>query len=62
MKNKLKTYKIYLLLICLITLKLNAQVNLVSNPSFESTVNCPNSDGQINFASSWSSPSLATPD
>jgi gliding motility-associated-like protein len=39
-----------------------AQVNLVSNWSFEDTVHCPYWMGQINFAKYWYSPTPDTPD
>jgi gliding motility-associated-like protein len=61
MKKKLKTYKIYLLLIYLITLKVNAQVNLVPNPSFESYTACP-STFAIFSLQNWYSPTQGTPD
>ena len=49
----MKTYKIYLLLICLITLKLNAQVNLILNPSFEEYWSCPNGSFDIYKVKNW---------
>jgi OmpA-OmpF porin, OOP family len=33
--------------------KMNAQVNLVPNPSFETYTSCPMASGQISFASPW---------
>jgi OmpA-OmpF porin, OOP family len=36
--------------------------NLLPNPGFEQKNGCPDKPGQINFASSWVSPSIATPD
>jgi hypothetical protein len=60
MQPKLKTASFCLLLLLAFTTK--AQVNLVPNPSFEDTVNCPAQGGQINYSQSWSSPSFATPD
>ena len=37
----------------------HAQGNLVLNPSFEDTIACPNSVGQINLASNWSAYALS---
>jgi len=39
-----------------------SQINLVPNPSFEDTIACPSSPGQINFATSWINPTMASPD
>lgn len=36
--------------------------NLIPNPSFEDTVNCPLFIGQLNYATFWFSPTPATPD
>ena len=33
-----------------------AQINHVSNPSFEELVSCPSGGGQINSATGWSTP------
>ena len=38
-----------------IALKINAQVNLVPNPSFEQYINCPSNVGEINQVTNWSS-------
>jgi gliding motility-associated-like protein len=43
-------------------LKINAQVNLVPNPSFEIYSVCPNNFSQINYAVGWFSPTLGSPD
>ena len=36
--------------------------NLIRNPGFEQNNGCPNRPGQINLASFWFSPNVATPD
>jgi hypothetical protein len=41
---------------------LKSQINLVPNPSFEIYTSCPNSAGQIDFASPWFQPGTGTPD
>ncbi|MBL1281213.1 MAG: hypothetical protein COA33_013120 [Fluviicola sp.] len=43
------------------TLYMKAQ-NLVPNPSFEDTLNCPTDHSQINSTSNWFQPSNGTPD
>src|ERR1700761_534549 len=40
---------------------LNAQ-NLVPNPSFEDTVHCPTTIGQLQYAQHWINPTQGTPD
>ncbi len=41
---------------------IQAQVNLVPNPSFEDTIHCPFMPGQIYYASHWSGPNGGTTD
>jgi len=48
-------------LLIFIPLSLSAQ-NLVRNPGFEQKSGCPDRPGQINLASYWFSPNIATPD
>ena len=36
--------------------------NLIPNPSFEDTVQCPDNAGQISYATPWYSPTAGTPD
>ena len=50
-----------LLFIIVIPFSLTAQ-NFVRNPGFEQKNGCPDKPGQINFAQSWFSPNIATPD
>lgn len=50
--NKLIIYIIFLFFVT----KITAQVNLVSNPSFELYDSCPNSGGQIYYADNWFQP------
>lgn len=51
----------FILFLSLYSLAYNAQ-NLVPNPSFESYTTCPNGLSQINYATSWNTPTLGTPD
>jgi len=44
-----------LILVLAIALKINAQVNLVPNPSFESFTSCPIQSGDIDKATGWTS-------
>ena len=46
---------------CVLFIKAHGQ-NLVSNPSFETHVNCPNAQAQISYCSSWFQPTGNTPD
>jgi OOP family OmpA-OmpF porin len=39
-----------------------AQINLVPNPSFEIYNTCPNSGGQITYATGWFTATLGSPD
>lgn len=41
---------------------LSAQINLVPNPSFEDTLQCPFNPSQIAFAPPWYDPTLGSPD
>jgi gliding motility-associated-like protein len=50
------------LLFYFFTFNIHAQVNLVPNPSFEDTINCPNGIGQINKCMLWYNPSTGSPD
>ncbi|UPT65778.1 MAG: T9SS type A sorting domain-containing protein [Sphingobacteriales bacterium JAD_PAG50586_3] len=43
-------------------MSLNAQVNLVPNPSFENTIQCIDSSNSVNYVDSWSNPTTGTPD
>jgi len=43
------------------TISLEAQ-NLIANPSFEYTVNCPTTIGQLNYAQFWVNPTQSSPD
>jgi hypothetical protein len=52
----------YLVFIKLIVFHLNAQVNLVPNPSFENITQCPNNPAQVNFAVPWKDPTHASSD
>lgn len=52
----------YTLLALLAFVCVEAQINLVPNPSFEDTLRCPDFLGQINRVNHWSSPTNATPD
>lgn len=52
---------LYIIILSAFILKINAQQNLVPNPSFEDTVNCPISFG-ISEVNLWFSPNLGTPD
>jgi hypothetical protein len=45
-----------------ILLKINAQVNLVPNPSFEDTINCPTGISQLYNCAQWLNPNFAGPD
>ena len=49
------------LVITMFALPTYSQINLVPNPSFEDTVNCPIAGGQINYATSWNN-NNGTPD
>ncbi|MGQ0828763.1 MAG: gliding motility-associated C-terminal domain-containing protein [Bacteroidota bacterium] len=42
--------------------KMYAQANLVPNPSFEDTINCPTNIGQINNCAAWYNPNTGSPD
>ncbi|MCC7331227.1 MAG: T9SS type A sorting domain-containing protein [Flavobacteriales bacterium] len=50
------------LILGLLSLKLNAQYNLVPNSSFEIYSSCPTTSGQIMFATPWQIPNNGTPD
>lgn len=39
-----------------------SQTNLVPNPSFEDTIACPLHAGQLNYATFWRNPTMASPD
>ena len=51
-----------LLLVLTIVFKINAQVNLVPNPSFESYSICPNGSDELYLAKPWFKPNTGTPD
>ncbi len=60
MKNFIKyLFPIYF---SLLAVRSFSQTNLVPNPSFEDTVHCPNNAGQINYATFWINPTMASPD
>ena len=42
--------------------KSSAQTNLLLNPSFEDTIACPFSNGQVNLVKHWISPTMGTSD
>lgn len=55
--------KIWILfLLVMLSTSLSAQINLVPNPSFEDTIACPLGAAQLNVASGWMNPTLASPD
>lgn len=58
----MKMFKIYFsfFLFCF-ALHSKAQINLVTNPSFEDTIQCPSNINQMNLAVGWS-PFRGTPD
>jgi hypothetical protein len=57
-----KTLKlIVIFLFCALFIKVHGQ-NLVSNPSFETHVNCPNAQAQLSYCSFWFQPTGNTPD
>ncbi|MBL7888093.1 MAG: gliding motility-associated C-terminal domain-containing protein [Bacteroidia bacterium] len=56
-----KIYHILIVGLFFLSLEQKAQ-NFVPNWSFEDTIQCPNSPGQINFAQNWLNPTLSTPD
>ncbi len=39
-----------------------AQINLVPNPSFEDTIQCPNGQGQVSYCKNWFNPTDNSPD
>jgi len=51
-----------LILVLAIAIKINAQVNLVPNPSFESYSICPNGSDELYLAKPWFKPNTGTPD
>lgn len=53
-------YCFIIFLFVLSTLDFRAQTNLVPNPSFEDTLQCPFNAGQIAFASPWSAGTVAS--
>ncbi len=57
----MKTLFLYCFILVFI-IKINAQVNLVPNPSFETYSTCPDNFSQINYATGWYSASAGTPD
>jgi len=57
----LKKY-LYIGLLLFAVKTIPAQINLVPNPSFEDTLQCPFNPGQIAFASPWYDPTLGSPD
>jgi hypothetical protein len=56
-----RIYNILIVGLFFLSLEQKAQ-NLVPNWSFEDTTQCPNSGGQINFASPWYNPNASSPD
>lgn len=56
-----RIYHILIVGLFFLSLEQKAQ-NLVPNSSFEYTTQCPNNEGQINFASPWYNPNAASPD
>lgn len=62
-KNKIKNARLaFYSLLAFFCFNLNAQQNLVPNWSFEDTLQCPFSGGQISFTKYWTSPTIGTPD
>lgn len=53
---------LYILLFSIVVFVMKGQTNLVPNPSFEDTLNCPVSSDEIYNALNWSSPTFGTPD
>lgn len=60
---KLNTLKIILIFSTFFQCDIaNSQVNLITNPGFETISTCPTAEGQLNFSSGWFSPSSGTSD
>lgn len=53
---------LHIVLILLAVKTISAQVNLVPNPSFEDTLQCPFNPAQVSFAPPWYDPTLGSPD
>lgn len=53
---------LYIIILNGFILKINAQQNLVPNPSFEDTVSCPTGTAQFYTVDIWFNPTLGSPD
>jgi len=52
----------YLFITCLLSAKIQAQQNLIPNPSFEIHDTCPNQQAQVNYALPWFDPTKNSSD